>query len=108
MVRTENGKGDILPLYTPFQNRNASCKQNRFLDPEGIGVEMEANKPGWCDALNGLPAILGSSINETAAIKRLALIVKDAVEKAGLWIYKSLRGRIQILQYHKQSVIRYN
>lgn len=84
MVRTENGKGDI--YHCTLLSKIVMLLVNKIasLDPEGIGVEMEANKPGWCDALNGLPAILGSSINETAAIKRLALIVKDAVEKAGL------------------------
>ena len=27
------------------------------LDAFGLGVEMEADKPGWCDALNGLPSL---------------------------------------------------
>jgi len=35
------------------------------LDPSGIGIEMEANKPNWYDSLNGLPGLLGSSISET-------------------------------------------
>lgn len=48
------------------------------LDPSGIGIEMEANKPNWYDALNGLPGLLGSSINETFELKRLACFVKDA------------------------------
>jgi hypothetical protein len=26
------------------------------LDPYGMGIEMEAGRPGWYDALNGLPA----------------------------------------------------
>ncbi len=25
------------------------------LDPHGMGVEMEGGKPGWNDAMNGLP-----------------------------------------------------
>ena len=32
------------------------------LDPYGMGVEMEGGKPGWNDAMNGLPGILGSSM----------------------------------------------
>ncbi len=40
------------------------------LDPEGIGIEMEADKPGWCDSLNGLPALFGSSLVETLELKR--------------------------------------
>ena len=37
------------------------------LDPYGMGVEMEAGRPGWYDALNGLPGLLGSSMPETRA-----------------------------------------
>jgi len=38
------------------------------LDPYGLGVEMEANKPGWYDALNGLPGLFGSSFGESAEV----------------------------------------
>ena len=31
------------------------------LDPMGLGIEMEAGKPGWNDAMNRLPGVLGSS-----------------------------------------------
>ncbi|RMH59900.1 MAG: hypothetical protein D6679_00445 [Candidatus Hydrogenedentota bacterium] len=34
------------------------------LDPQGRGIEMAADKPGWNDAMNGLPALLGSSVAE--------------------------------------------
>ncbi|MFA6281051.1 MAG: hypothetical protein WCY05_00935 [Candidatus Omnitrophota bacterium] len=49
------------------------------LDPDGIGVEMEADKPGWCDSLNGLPALFGSSLCETLEIKRACLMIKEAL-----------------------------
>ncbi|MCQ9206001.1 MAG: hypothetical protein NG737_06795 [Omnitrophica bacterium] len=51
------------------------------LDPEGIGIEMEADKPGWCDSLNGLPALFGSSLCETLELKRAANILFKAVRK---------------------------
>lgn len=38
------------------------------LDPYGLGIEMEANKPGWYDALNGLPGLFGSSFGESAEV----------------------------------------
>ncbi len=41
------------------------------LDPYGMGVEMEANKPGWNDSMNGLPGIFGSAMSETLELKRL-------------------------------------
>lgn len=42
------------------------------LDFEGRGIEMEAGRPGWNDALNGLPGLFGSSTCETAEVLRLA------------------------------------
>jgi hypothetical protein len=47
------------------------------LDPCGIGIEMEADKPGWCDSLNGLPALFGSSLCETfELIRSLRLVLR--------------------------------
>ncbi|HHW23630.1 MAG TPA: hypothetical protein GXX26_12260 [Clostridiaceae bacterium] len=80
-VRTSNGTGSV--YYCTLLSKIITLLVNKIasLDPEGVGVEMESNKPGWCDALNGMPAILGSSINESAAVKRLAMIVLDILEK---------------------------
>lgn len=61
------------------------------LDSEGIGVEMEANKPGWCDALNGLPGVLGSSLNESVEIKRLADMLLNILEKYDLGEIKGMK-----------------
>jgi len=47
------------------------------LDPMGFGIEMEGGKPGWNDAMNGLPGLLGSSFAETAELKRLLLFIKE-------------------------------
>jgi len=40
---------------------------------------MEADRPGWCDALNGLPGIFGSSVNETIELKRLVDFTSKAL-----------------------------
>jgi len=70
LLRTDFGKGAIyrgsllVKLLSLIANKLAS------LDPEGAGVEMEADKPGWYDALNGLPGLIGSSICETLELKR--------------------------------------
>jgi hypothetical protein len=45
-------------------------------DPFGMGVEMEAGKPGWYDALNGLPGLLGSSMPEVWELLRLVRTLK--------------------------------
>jgi hypothetical protein len=39
--------------------------------PLGLGIEMEGDKPGWNDSLNGLPGMFGSSTSELFELKRL-------------------------------------
>lgn len=51
------------------------------LDPYGMGIEMEGGKPGWYDALNGLPGLLGSSMAETWETYRLVKFLLDIVEE---------------------------
>lgn len=70
-LKTQNGKGDI--YETNLYVKLISLALNKFisLDPYGMGIEMEANKPGWNDAMNGLPGIFGSSISEAAELKRI-------------------------------------
>ena len=41
------------------------------LDPDSIGIEMETNKPGWNDAMNGVPGLFGSGVGETIELKRI-------------------------------------
>ncbi len=41
------------------------------LDPEGLGVGMTGGKPGWNDAMNGLPGLFGSGMPETLELDRL-------------------------------------
>jgi hypothetical protein len=70
-VRTHHGKGRpyrttlIAKILCLVANKAAS------FDAEGIGLEMEADKPDWYDALNGLPALFGSSLSETLELKRI-------------------------------------
>lgn len=54
------------------------------LDAEGMGVEMEGGKPGWYDALNGMPGMLGSSMNESYELLRMLRFTKDEAVKYGL------------------------
>lgn len=49
------------------------------LDPEMMGVMMDSEKPGWNDAMNGLPAIFGSGVSETIALKRLVSFLIDSL-----------------------------
>jgi hypothetical protein len=51
------------------------------LDPFGMGVEMEGGKPGWNDAMNGLPGILGSGMPETFEMLRIVHYLRTALQK---------------------------
>jgi len=51
------------------------------LDMNGMGLEMEAGKPGWYDALNGLPAMFGSSMADTYELKRLLGLLLGWIRK---------------------------
>ncbi|MCK9604020.1 MAG: cellobiose phosphorylase [Candidatus Omnitrophica bacterium] len=81
IVRMDYGKGEI--YQTTLVNKLLCLLANKLasLDPSGCGIEMEADKPNWFDALNGLPALFGSSICETFELKRLALFIKYSLEK---------------------------
>jgi len=46
-------------------------------DINGVGLEMQAGRPGWNDAMNGLPGLFGSSTCETAEVARLATWLLD-------------------------------
>ncbi|MEK6727273.1 MAG: cellobiose phosphorylase [Candidatus Omnitrophota bacterium] len=83
LVRVDYGKGEV--YRTTLINKLFCLLVNKLasLDPFGTGVEMEADKPNWFDALNGLPALFGSSACETFELKRLCLIIKGALDKSG-------------------------
>lgn len=51
------------------------------LDAAGMGVEMEGGKPGWYDALNGLPGLLGSSMAESCELARLLAFTRKALAR---------------------------
>jgi len=83
-LRTKFGAGEIyhsnllVKLLCIIANRISS------LDRAGVGVEMEAGKPGWLDSLNGLPGIFGSSLNETLEIERVCQLLLDNLSNNAL------------------------
>ncbi len=81
-VRLQRGHGEI--IYTTLLGKIITLVVNKLatLDPFGVGIEMEADRPGWCDALNGLPGIFGSSVNETIELKRLVDFTSAALADA--------------------------
>lgn len=112
IMRSEYGHGDI--YRTTLINKLLCLLANKYasLDPFGIGIEMESDKPNWFDSLNGLPALFGSSACETFELKRLAIFIKDALLTAGIEkiylteeIYDFLEGLARLTEeYLNQSL----
>jgi len=52
---------------------------NKFaqLDPEGLGLMYEAERPGWNDAMNGVPGLFGSGVSEMLELKRLVQFLQQ-------------------------------
>lgn len=64
------GAGDV--IYVTLMEKLILLSVTKFatLDAYGMGVEMEGGKPGWYDALNGLPGLFGSSVAESCELAR--------------------------------------
>src|SRR5690606_31694054 len=77
-LRTKHGEGEV--FRTNLFVKLVSLSLNKFatLDPYGMGVEMEGDKPGWNDAMNGLPGLFGSGMSETFELKRIVNLVIEA------------------------------
>ena len=83
-VRVEHGTG---PIYRSSLFAKLFCLaiiKFATLDPWGMGIEMEAGRPGWYDALNGLPGLFGSSMPETYALIRLIKFMRKILKEEQL------------------------
>ena len=74
-LREAGGRAAMSTLY----EKMLTLAVNKFalLDSQRLGIEMDGGKPGWNDAMNGLPGILGSGMPETLELRRLVRFLKD-------------------------------
>ena len=84
MLKTKNGDGAVYMTNLLTKILCLIANKSATLDPSGIGVEMEAGKPNWYDALNGLPGLVGSSVSETFELKRLTVFFTGIDQEIGL------------------------
>lgn len=81
LLRADNGKGEVI-YSTLIEKLILLCSiKYATLDAYGMGIEMEGGKPGWYDALNGMPALLGSSMGETYELARMLEYTIVALER---------------------------
>lgn len=79
----KDGQGEF--VTTNLFGKMMTLAVNKFalLDSHGLGVEMEGGRPGWNDAMNGLPGLFGSSMPETLELKRLVDFLGKEVPEDG-------------------------
>lgn len=78
-VRSKHGRGAIYKTTLLVKMLCLIANKVASFDANGRGIEMEANKPGWYDALNGLPGLFGSSSCEVMELKRIIVFLKKAI-----------------------------
>ncbi len=81
LVRAQFGQGEPVKVSLLEKLLVLCVTKYAALDAYGMGVEMEGGKPGWYDALNGLPGLFGSSMAETYELARLMEYTVKALEK---------------------------
>lgn len=84
VMRTRKGEGVIYKATLLVKLLSLTANKLSSLDPFGIGMEMEADKPGWCDSMNGLPGLFGSSTPEVFELKRQIVFILDSLKGLGL------------------------
>jgi hypothetical protein len=64
-------------LKTSLLAKLITLVANKFaqLDPEEFGLMYEADRPGWNDAMNGVPGLFGSGVSEMFELKRLLVFL---------------------------------
>jgi hypothetical protein len=83
-VRTKYGCGTVYKTNLLVKLLSVVANKIATLDPRGIGIEMEADKPGWNDSMNGLPGLLGSSLCETIELERLCRFLRESLDGINL------------------------
>lgn len=78
VMRKNHGKGEIFKTSLITKLINLAAIKFATMDPCGMGIEMEAGKPGWYDALNGLPGLFGSSVADAFELTRLIGFLLEA------------------------------
>jgi hypothetical protein len=66
-------------LKTTLLAKLLTLVANKFaqLDPEEFGLMYEADRPGWNDAMNGVPGLFGSGVSEMFELKRLLVFISQ-------------------------------
>ncbi|RKY34381.1 MAG: cellobiose phosphorylase, partial [Candidatus Omnitrophota bacterium] len=84
LVKTKYGKGNVYQTNLCVKILCLIANKMASFDAFGCGIEMEADKPGWYDSLNGLPGLLGSSVCESLELKRMIVFLLKVLQSLNL------------------------
>lgn len=87
------------PLHTTLYAKILTLIANKFaqLDPDQFGLMYEAERPGWNDAMNGLPGLFGSGVSELIELQRLVKFLLPITFNPSFDVLKPLIGFIHAL-----------
>ncbi|MFC1666436.1 hypothetical protein ACFL0P_01000 [Candidatus Omnitrophota bacterium] len=103
VMRTRHGEGEIYKTTLLVKLLSLTVNKLSSLDPFGVGIEMEADKPGWCDSMNGLPGLFGSSTPEVFELKRQILFISDSIESLSLADSYKVRMPEELFDFLKKT-----
>ena len=98
-TKTNFGKGEIYEASLFEKMMTMALHKFTSLDSHGMGIEMEANKPGWNDAMNGLPGVFGSGMSESIELVRVLKFIKTALENTSEETFTFLSPVTKLLKY---------
>jgi hypothetical protein len=74
------------------------------LDSLQLGVEMECEKPGWNDAMNGLPGLFASGMSESIELLRLTNFALRTFSKFDTCSIDVLKEQYELYKVVKENV----
>ena len=74
------------------------------LDSLQMGIEMECEKPGWNDAMNGLPGLFASGLSESIELLRLLRYAKAHLAPFGGRSLTLMRGQAEFFRGLEETI----
>ncbi len=78
-TRVSYGRGRVYQTHLLAKLLCVAANKVCALDVQGIGLELETGRTGAVASLDGLPALLGSSVAEAYELERFCAFLHDAV-----------------------------
>jgi hypothetical protein len=78
------------------------------LDSAQMGIEMECEKPGWNDAMNGLPGLFASGVSESVELLRLVRYARRHLKPFARRDISLMEGQCELFDGLRNALERLN